>query len=129
MVYSQTKSSLKGKNLDLSIGEFSIFEGSGHPFGATVSNDGVNFSVYSQNATSVELLIFKTPDDLDPITSIKLDPIDNRSFYIWNPRYIRQLRYRSASSLMNQMDCYHHAPTDNKRARLNPLADHFLPWY
>ena len=80
MVYSQTKSSLKGKNLDLSIGEFSIFEGSGHPFGATVSNDGVNFSVYSQNATSVELLIFKTPDDLDPITTIKLDPIDNRSF-------------------------------------------------
>ena len=37
---------------------FKIFEGSGHPFGATVRENGVNFSVYSQNATSVELLIF-----------------------------------------------------------------------
>ena len=56
MTKTPTKPSIKGKNLNKSIGDLSIFEGSGHPFGATVIEEGVNFSVYSQNATSVELL-------------------------------------------------------------------------
>ena len=84
MVSTTTSVSLKGKNLNKKIGKFNIFEGNGHPFGATVSEGGVNFSVYSQNATSVELLIFNNPDDLEPIASINLDPTDNHSFYMWH---------------------------------------------
>ena len=84
MINPKSTKSLKGKKLNKTIGDFNVFKGSGHPFGATVSEGGVNFSVYSQNASSVELLIFKNPDDLDPITSIKLDPTDNRSFYMWH---------------------------------------------
>ena len=51
--------SLKGKKQNKTICNFNIFQGSGHPFGAKVSKGGVNFSFYSQNATSVELLILK----------------------------------------------------------------------
>ena len=84
MINTKSISSLKGQNLNKNAGNFSLYKGSGHPFGATVDNEGVNFSIYSQNATSVELLIFNNPDDLDPITSINLDPIDNHSFYMWH---------------------------------------------
>ena len=84
MIDTKSISSLKGQNLNKNAGNFSLYKGSGHPFGATVDNEGVNFSIYSQNATSVELLIFNNPDDLDPITSINLDPIDNHSFYMWH---------------------------------------------
>ena len=88
MTSTKINSSLKGKNLNLSFEGFKIFEGSGHPFGATVTENGVNFSVYSQNATSVELLIFENPDDLNPTTKIQLDSTDNHTFYMWQKKYI-----------------------------------------
>ncbi len=40
MVSTTTSVSLKGKNLNKKIGKFNIFEGNGHPFGATVSEGG-----------------------------------------------------------------------------------------
>ena len=45
-----------------------------HPLGATVDKEGVNFSVFSRNATTVELLLFERQDDVQPIQIIKLDP-------------------------------------------------------
>src|SRR6516162_5515376 len=55
-----------------------------HPLGATVEKEGVNFSVFSRNATAVELLLFDPHDDVQPIQVIKLDPHDNRTFYFWH---------------------------------------------
>ena len=46
MIDTKSTSSLKGQNLNKTAGKFSLFEGSGHPFGATVDNEGVNFSIY-----------------------------------------------------------------------------------
>ena len=37
--------------------------GRAHPLGSTVSDDGTNFAVFSQNATGVELLLFDEHDD------------------------------------------------------------------
>jgi isoamylase len=44
----------------------SIEKGSAHPLGATVRADGVNFSLFSENATGVELLLFDDHDDVEP---------------------------------------------------------------
>jgi isoamylase len=37
---------------------FEVEEGSPHPVGATIQQNGVNFSLYSGSATGVELLLF-----------------------------------------------------------------------
>lgn len=58
--------------------------GNAHPAGATVLKDGVNFSVFSQDATEVELLLFENPNDLEPTEIINLDPVNNRTFHFWH---------------------------------------------
>jgi len=42
----------------------SIEKGSPHPLGATVVEDGINFSVFSEHATGIELLLFDSCDDI-----------------------------------------------------------------
>ena len=42
--------------------------GTSFPLGATVQAGGVNFSVFSKNATLVELLLFDSADDCAPGT-------------------------------------------------------------
>ena len=48
--------------------------GTSSPLGATVQPGGVNFSVYSKNATLVELLLFDTEDALKPARVVSLSP-------------------------------------------------------
>src|SRR5262249_28555727 len=57
----------------------------------TVDKEGVNFSVFSRNATAVELLLFHEHDDLEPVQIIKLNPVDNRTFFFWHV-YVRGLK-------------------------------------
>lgn len=61
-----------------------ILPGKSYPLGATVYPDGVNFSVYSRNATLVELFFFQEPDDKDACEVIRLDPRINRTFHYWH---------------------------------------------
>ena len=63
---------------------FPVEPGSPHPLGARVQKDGVNFSVYSQHATSVELYLFGDDAAVEPMQIIKLEPGLNRSFYFWH---------------------------------------------
>jgi glycogen operon protein len=70
---------------------FQTEPGRPHPLGATVDREGVNFSVFSRNATAVELLLFDQHDDLQPTQIIKLDPHDNRAFFFWHV-YVKGLR-------------------------------------
>lgn len=70
---------------------FQTEPGRAHPLGATVEKDGVNFSVFTRNATAVELLLFDQHDDLQPIQIIKLDPHDNRTFFFWHV-YVKGLQ-------------------------------------
>jgi glycogen operon protein len=51
----------------------------------------VNFSVFSRNATSVELLLFEKPDDVQPMQVIKLEPAINETFFFWHV-YVKGLK-------------------------------------
>jgi len=63
---------------------YQLFNGLSFPIGATVYNDGVNFCLWSKNATAVELLLFDSPKAEYPSTIITLDPKKNKTFYYWH---------------------------------------------
>lgn len=54
------------------------------PFGATVTAEGINFAVFSQNATAVWLEIFDHVDDAYAKQRLFLDPKRNRTGDIWH---------------------------------------------
>jgi len=58
--------------------------GRSHPLGATVDGDGVNFAVFSEFATGVELLLFDGHDTVEPVQVIPLDPARNKTFHFWH---------------------------------------------
>jgi glycogen operon protein len=57
--------------------------GHSHPLGATPVPGGVNFSIYSRDATKVELLFFDREDGR-PARVIPLDPLSNRTYHYWH---------------------------------------------
>src|SRR3974390_2998442 len=61
-----------------------VESGTPHPLGATPRADGVNFSLFSGNATGVELLLFAAHDAPEPFQVIRLDPSVNKSFHFWH---------------------------------------------
>ena len=58
--------------------------GEAHPLGATVRTDGVNFSLFSQHATAVELLLFDRVDAKEPSQTIRLDTRHHRFANTWH---------------------------------------------
>ena len=63
---------------------FEVEEGSPHPLGATLQQNGVNFSLYSGSATGVELLLFDKHDATQPFQIIPLIPSRNKTFHFWH---------------------------------------------
>jgi glycogen operon protein len=61
-----------------------VLPGKAYPLGATVRDGGVNFSVHSKHATTVELLFFDDVDDGRPSRVIRLDPKVNKTYYYWH---------------------------------------------
>ncbi len=59
-------------------------KGDPHPLGSTVYPDGVNFSVFSQNAASMELLLFAEGNSTEPFQIIKMTDEGNKSFHFWH---------------------------------------------
>ena len=53
------------------------------PLGATVSRAGVNFSLYSRDASGIDLLLFANEEDVKPRV-IALDPSKNRTYHYWH---------------------------------------------
>ena len=64
--------------------DFAVEPGSPHPLGACPMAGGVNFSLFSGNATGVELLLFATHDAPQPFQVIRLDPFVNKTFHFWH---------------------------------------------
>ncbi len=58
--------------------------GSPHPLGASLVEDGANFSLYSRDAGRVELLFFDRVDDAHPVRVIPLDPQTHRTYHYWH---------------------------------------------
>src|SRR5262245_32468654 len=54
------------------------------PLGATVTDGGTNFSLYSRTATGVELLLFDRDDASTPARTVNLDPVVNRTYHYWH---------------------------------------------
>jgi isoamylase len=54
------------------------------PLGSTVECGGVNFSLYSRDASAIELLFFDREDDGRPARVIALDPSVNRTCHYWH---------------------------------------------
>ncbi|HKD36249.1 MAG TPA: alpha-amylase family glycosyl hydrolase, partial [Pirellulales bacterium] len=58
--------------------------GRSSPLGATVTDGGANFSLYSRSATGVELLLFERDDDFAPAQVIRIDSLSNRTYHYWH---------------------------------------------
>ena len=69
---------------------YSTEPGNPHPIGAVPDENGVNFSVFSQNGTAIELLLFDKHDDPAPVQVIELDPQIHNTFHFWHV-YVRGL--------------------------------------
>jgi isoamylase len=61
-----------------------VLPGSSFPLGATVYPHGVNFSVFSQNASAIDLLLFNTVQAEKPAYVIPLDPIRHQTYHYWH---------------------------------------------
>jgi len=58
--------------------------GTSAPLGATVTPQGVNFSVFSKAATAVELLLFDDVEAPTPSRVLALDPLRHRTYHYWH---------------------------------------------
>src|SRR4051812_11098217 len=64
--------------------QFATEPGAAHPIGITVSADGANFSLFSQAATEVILLLFDSATAAEPSQVIRFDPFANKTFHFWH---------------------------------------------
>ena len=53
---------------------YTTTQGQPLPLGSTVTNEGINFAVYSRHATTAYLDLFDSPDATTPTVSFTLDP-------------------------------------------------------
>ncbi len=94
---------------------YQVGVGSSHPLGAIPDEHGVNFSVFADRATAVELLLFNEHDDANPMQIIRFKPEENKTFSFWHV-YVYSLRagahyaYRIAgpNDLHQMGDRYNH---------------------
>jgi isoamylase len=68
-----------------------IEPGGRFPVGATADREGVNFSVYSRQATAVKLLLFEAPESTEPAEIVELDPRLHLDHFHWHV-YVRGAR-------------------------------------
>jgi isoamylase len=57
------------------------FRGYSHPLGATWTGDGVNFAIFSEHATGVELCLFDSVNDTEENVRI---PLKERTDHVWH---------------------------------------------
>jgi glycogen operon protein len=54
------------------------------PMGSQETEGGVNFALFSRNATRVRLELFREPQDSKPSRAFDLDPLLNRTGDVWH---------------------------------------------
>jgi isoamylase len=94
---------------------YRIKPGHAHPLGATPDANGVNFSIFVERGTSVELLLFDAHDDPEPVYTIQLDPYTHRSWHLWHV-YVEGLK--PGCHYAYRVDGYH--DTSGYGDRYNP---------
>lgn len=69
--------------MDVVSERFEIVRGRPLPLGATLVRGGINFSVFSKNATAVRLVLFAAANS-EPLAEFPLDPRYNKTGDIWH---------------------------------------------
>ncbi len=64
--------------------EYIVRCGTPMPYGANIKKNGVNFSLFSRNGTSVSISLFENEQDVEPSFVYELDPVANRTGDIWH---------------------------------------------
>jgi isoamylase len=82
--WSRRLSRIRSSSNPTIAGRFETAPGSAHPLGVTIGPDGVNFSLFSEGATEVVLLLFDASEPLEPVQTIRLDPFANKTFHFWH---------------------------------------------
>jgi glycogen operon protein len=62
-----------------------VWPGTPHPLGASWDGEGVNFALFSENATAVELCLFAKPEDAEPIARIAMPAATDRVWHAYLP--------------------------------------------
>src|SRR5664279_713800 len=62
-----------------------VWPGMPHPLGATWDGEGVNFALFSEHATAVQLCIFEHADDAVPLQSITMPIATDRVSHCYLP--------------------------------------------
>jgi len=62
-----------------------VYPGDAFPLGATWDGKGVNFALFAENATGVELCLFDTPDSGSESDRIRIMEMDNHIWHIYLP--------------------------------------------
>jgi isoamylase len=57
--------------------------GQSAPLGSKICRGGVNFSLFSREASGVDLLLFDREDDPRPARVIRIDPTVDRTYHYW----------------------------------------------
>ena len=63
---------------------YPVRPGRRYPPGASVADDGINFSIYSRHATGATLLLYADADSREPFQVVELDPERNHTFFSWH---------------------------------------------
>jgi glycogen operon protein len=75
----------------MSFGNFIVETGKPLPMGATITETGVNFSIFSRNATMIILVLIESAKADSPFEELKLDSKKNRTGDIWHC-HVRDLK-------------------------------------
>ncbi len=70
-----------------------VWPGQPHPLGATFDGEGVNFALYSEHATGVELCLFDTAYDPEPARTLELSDRTGPVFHGYLPGIAPGQRY------------------------------------
>ncbi len=62
-----------------------VFPGKAFPLGATCDHKGVNFSVFSENATAVELCLFDSPQSAAESENIRIREVSHHVWHVYVP--------------------------------------------
>ena len=68
----------------MSFDDITICSGKASPLGATLSEEGVNFAIFSRHATAVTLILFESDAQDSPYREIPLDKRENKTGDIWH---------------------------------------------
>lgn len=72
------------RNIQSEKSRFVALQGQSFPIGPTLTEDGVNFCIFSKNATLVELLIFNHINEIYPAEVFTLNPKYNKTYHYWH---------------------------------------------